>query len=110
VLTYAVVDGKEILALWVPAGESGEFTVQGVMSAKTTSCEGCANVKFFAEKSSVTVSFTQNAGMSVIELADGSRIVLLDRSAAYQFWAPSLKNDPAHNPNSTSKSDRTYGL
>ncbi|KAI1125308.1 glycoside hydrolase superfamily [Nemania abortiva] len=101
VLTYAVIDGKEVLALWVPTGESGEFTVQGPKSAKLKSCEGCANVKFFPGKSSITVSFMQNAGMSVIELGDGSRVVLLDRSAAYLFWAPGLTNDPVYDPDST---------
>ncbi|TRX89656.1 hypothetical protein FHL15_009406 [Xylaria flabelliformis] len=101
VLTYAAIDGREILALWVPTGESGEFTVLGVKSAKVKSCEGCANVKFFAGKSRITISFTHNAGMSVIEFDDGSRVVLLDRSAAYLFWAPSLTNNPVHSPNST---------
>ncbi|KAI0861136.1 glycoside hydrolase superfamily [Xylaria cubensis] len=101
VLTYAMIDDKGILALWVPTGESGEFTVLGVKSAKVKSCEGCANVKFFPGKSKITISFTHNAGMSVIEFDDGSRIVLLDRSAAYLFWAPSLTNDPVHSPNST---------
>ncbi|KAJ8121467.1 hypothetical protein ONZ43_g2084 [Nemania bipapillata] len=101
VLSYVVIDGKEILALWVPTGESGEFTVLGPKSAKIKSCEGCANVKFFPGKSSVTVSFTQNAGMSVIELSDGSKVVLLDRSAAYLFWAPSLTADPVYDPDST---------
>ncbi|KAI0108986.1 glycoside hydrolase family 35 protein [Nemania sp. FL0031] len=101
VLTYAVIDGKEVLALWVPTGESGEFTILGPKSAKLKSCEGCANVKFFPEKSKVTVSFTQNAGMSVIELSDGSKVVLLDRSAAYLFWAPSLTNEPVYDPDST---------
>lgn len=106
VLTYAVIDGKEVLALWVPTGESGEFTVLGPKSAKVTSCEGCANVKFFPGKSNITVSFTQNAGMSVVELSDGSRVVLLDRSAAYLFWAPSLTSDPVYDPDSTGKSSQ----
>ncbi|GAP88114.2 putative beta-galactosidase B [Rosellinia necatrix] len=100
VLTYAVVEGKEVLALWVPTGESGEFTVQGTRSAKIKSCEGCA-IKFFPGRSHITVSFTQNAGMSVVELGDGSRVILLDRSSAYLFWAPGLTNDPVHAPDST---------
>ncbi|KAI3340175.1 glycoside hydrolase superfamily [Ustulina deusta] len=101
ILTYAIIDGKEVLVLWVPTGESGEFTVQGINSAKVKSREGLANVKFFPENSRITVSFTQNAGMGVVELGDGSRVVLLDRSAAYLFWAPSLTNDPVHVPDST---------
>ena len=102
ILTYAIIDGKEVLALWVPTGESGEFTVQGAKSAKAVSSEGRGNIKFFRGKSGIAVSFTQNAGMSVIELDDGSRVVLLDRSAAYLFWASSLVDDPLHKPESTS--------
>ncbi|KAI1502465.1 beta-galactosidase B [Biscogniauxia marginata] len=101
VLTYAIIDGKEVLALWVPTGESGEFTVQGVKSGKLKSCNGCVNVRFHPSGSDLTVSFTQNVGMSLIELQDGARVVLLDRSSAYLFWAPSLGNDPTDPVNST---------
>lgn len=94
VLTYAIIDGEEVLALWVPTGESGEFTVQGVTSASVSSCSGCANVKIYSTASNVTVSFMQNAGISIVELGDGTKVVLLDRSAAYLFWAPTLDNDP----------------
>ena len=104
VLTYSVVDGKEVLALWVPTGESGEFTVRGVDSAKMASCNGCANVEIHRGESNVAVSFMQNTGMSVVELGDGSRVVLLDRQQAYQFWSPSLDNDPLALGNQTSES------
>ncbi|KAK7984309.1 putative PMA1-H+-transporting P-type ATPase [Apiospora arundinis] len=103
VLTYSVVDGKEVLALWVPTGESAEFSIDGVASAKLVSCGGCANVKINegGEANKTTVSFMQNAGMSLVELSDGSRVVLLDRSAAYRFWSPALNNDPLASGNET---------
>ncbi|KAI0002851.1 beta-galactosidase B [Xylariaceae sp. FL0662B] len=101
VLTYAIIDNKEVLVLWVPTGESGEFTVTGVTSAALKSCAGCANVKSYPGEKSVTVTFMQNAGMSLIELNDGSRVVLLDRSTAYLFWASNLSNDPLAPPNTT---------
>ncbi|KAI0121127.1 beta-galactosidase B [Xylariales sp. AK1849] len=101
VLTYAIINGKETLVLWVPTGESGEFTIEGVKRAKLTSCNGCANVKILPGESNVAISFMQNAGMSLIELGDGSRVVLLDRSAAYLFWAPRLDNNPLEAGNST---------
>lgn len=104
VLTYSVVDGKEVLALWVPTGESGEFAIHGVDSAKVASCDGCANVEIRRDESKVTISFLQNAGMSVVELGDGSHVVLLDRKEAYQFWSPSLGNDPLAAGNESSKS------
>ncbi|KAI1856434.1 hypothetical protein JX265_011681 [Neoarthrinium moseri] len=101
VLTFAIIDGKETLALWVPTGESGEFTVQGVNAANLAACNGCANVNIYPGETNVTISFLQNAGMSTVELGDGSRIVLLDRSAAYLFWSPSLDNNPLEAGNNT---------
>lgn len=89
--------------LWVPTGESAEFSISGLSNATLTSCDKCANVEIHPEDSSVTVAFTQNAGKSIVTLEDGSKVVLLDRSAAYLFWAPSLSNDPMASPNSTSK-------
>lgn len=111
VLTYSIVDGKEVLALWVPTGESAEFRVEGVSSAKLVSCDGCANVQVSKEGANVTtVWFMQNAGMSVIELGDGSRAVLLDRSAAYRFWSPALNNDPLASGNETGEPGKLPSL
>jgi hypothetical protein len=93
----------------VPTGESGEFTVQGVNSAKLSSCGGCANVNIYPGESNVTVSFMQNAGMSLVELGDGSRVVLLDRSAAYLFWSPALNNNPSEAGNDTSEFESGNG-
>ncbi|KAH9892198.1 beta-galactosidase B [Xylariomycetidae sp. FL2044] len=101
VLTYAVVDHKEVLVLWVPTGETGEFTVSGVTSAVLKSCGGCANVNFYPGSTNITVSFMQNAGMSTLELEDGSRVVLLDRSAAYLFWASSSSSSAVWSPDET---------
>ncbi|RYP74313.1 hypothetical protein DL770_007623 [Monosporascus sp. CRB-9-2] len=104
VLTYAVIDGKEVLVLWVPTGESGEFTVSGVRTASMSSCNGCANVGIYSGRSNVTVTFTQNAGKSIVTLGDGSKVVLLDRSAAYLFWSPNLSDDPMAPANSSVRS------
>lgn len=105
VLTYAVIDGKETLVMWLPAGETGEFVVKGAKSGKQTPVDGqeikSASVKFDAGKDSVTVSYTQNAGMTAVDLDDGTRVVLVDRSAAYKFWVPTLSNNPLAPENDT---------
>lgn len=108
VLTYAVLDGEgsEVLALWVPAGESGEFVVKGVDSAEVLLTQGgataAADVQIFpagSEGGGVAVSFTQkSSGMTLIGLPDGARIVLLDREHAYRFWSPALSSDPQSPP------------
>lgn len=108
VLTYSIVDNKEVLVLWLPAGESGEFAVGSVTSAVVTSPDGsttdCStNVELYQENSHLTVSYTQGPGMTLVDFADGSRVVLLDRSTAYRFWVPSLSRDPLAPENSTGK-------
>lgn len=95
VVTYVVQDGMSTLALWVPTGESGEFSIKGAKYASTMSCNGCSDIGFYPENDGLTVTFAQGQGMSVLELDTGTRIVLLDRSAAYLFWAPALTNDPS---------------
>lgn len=39
ILTYAVFDGVPTLALWVPTGESGEFSVKGANSGTVKRCQ-----------------------------------------------------------------------
>lgn len=115
VLTHATIDAKEILALWVPTSESGEFVVTGAgagsESASVLSCRGCEDVKIIPQttaagdgEGSVAVSFRQNAGMSIVGLPDGTKVVLLDRQSAYRFWSPSLSADPQSGPEDNSES------
>ncbi|KAJ5642440.1 hypothetical protein N7490_006440 [Penicillium lividum] len=93
VLTYTVLDDVPALALWVPTGETGEFNIKGAKKGTISSCQGCSNVKFIKENGGLTATFTQSYGMSVLEI-DGLRVILLDRTYAYKFWAPALTNDP----------------
>ncbi|KAL4809325.1 glycoside hydrolase superfamily [Aspergillus unguis] len=90
VLTYAVFDHKPTLVLWVPTGESGEFAIKGAKSGSAST----ASVQFHRRGRTLTVGFTQAKGLSVLELDNGVRVVLLDREAAYTFWAPALTDNP----------------
>ncbi|KAJ5819060.1 beta-galactosidase B [Penicillium riverlandense] len=94
VLTYAVFDKTPTLVLWVPTGESGEFAVKGAKKGSIKKCQGCSHVEFYHEDNGLTITFTQSYGMSVVELDNDVRVVLLDRTHAYRFWAPALTNDP----------------
>lgn len=94
VLTYAVFDNKPTLALWVPTGESGEFAIKGAKLGSATACPKCSPVQFHRSSRGLTVGFTQAEGMSVVELDNGVRVILLDRQTAYNFWAPALTDDP----------------
>lgn len=94
VLTYAVFDGAETLVLWVPTGEAGEFSVKGAKSGSVLSCIGCSGVNFYTGPKELTINFVQNAGTTVLSLDNGLRVVILDRAAAYRFWAPQTVADP----------------
>jgi hypothetical protein len=106
VLTYSILDNKPVLVLWLPSGETGEFAILGSTSAKATSAAGTdatniSGLGVHSASDSVTVSYTQGSGVTIIELEDGTRVVLVDRSAAYLFWVPTLGNDPFAPENET---------
>jgi beta-galactosidase len=93
VLTYVILDGTPTLALWVPTGESGEFAIKGATRGSVKRCQGCSDIAFYTKSRHLIVTFTQGQGMSVLELESGTKILLLDRTSAYLFWAPTLTND-----------------
>jgi hypothetical protein len=94
VLTYSIIDEKEVLVLWVPTGEAGEFAIKGASYGTVESCNGCSSVGFYAGNNTLTVTFVQGTGQSVLKLNNGVKVILLDRTFAYKFWVPSLTNDP----------------
>jgi len=97
VLAVSVQDGKPLLALWVPTGETGEFFLKGAKKGKIAVCDGCENVEFHQAKGGLIVSFLQKEGRTVLTFDNGFRVVVMDRSAAYAAWQPELSNDP-HSP------------
>ncbi|KAJ0106756.1 hypothetical protein J7T55_001280 [Diaporthe amygdali] len=104
VLTYSIIDGKEVLAVWAPAGESGEVVIEGATSAsltKATANTTSTAVNIVPGNSSVAINWSNTSGMTVVNLGDGAQVVILDRPSAYVFWAPSLGNDPLYPENST---------
>ncbi|KAJ9496379.1 hypothetical protein H2202_008042 [Exophiala xenobiotica] len=101
VLTYAVFDDAPTLALWVPTGEGGEFYLKGTTSGSISKCDGCSNVGFYQESDGLIVTFQQQAGSTVLSFNTGTRVVILDRTFAYPFWAPALTTSPLVSPNDT---------
>lgn len=94
ILTYALIDGYPTVILWVPEGESAEFHVRG---AKQGSVEfkDRSNISFHKDRYGITASFQAVRGKSVIQFDNGVRVVVVDRSTAYLFWAPNLSRDPS---------------
>lgn len=82
VLTYNVVDGVPILAVWVSSGEVVEFMVGDAYGGPITRCQGCSAVQISTQNNAVIVALTEGVGMSVISLRDGIRALVLDRTLA----------------------------
>lgn len=95
VLAVSVLDGKPLVAFWLPAGESGEIYLRGVKKGKVASSSG--DVEFHKAKRGLIVSFVQSEGATVLTFNNGLNVVLMDRTTAYKTWQPELANDP-HSP------------
>lgn len=98
VLTASVVDGEEVLVLWVPNGESAEFAIKDYPSQQkpkvVQTCPGC-EVTFQQPSYDkiLTVNFRQEAGISIVDF-EGFRVVLVDRGVAWKTYVPKLSNEP----------------
>ena len=99
--TYAVIDSEETLVLWLPTGESGEFSIKDATLASTLSDGGSSNVQIHPGNGELTVSLAQSGGMSVFKSSNRLRIILVDQTATYRFWAPTLTADPFAPANQT---------
>jgi beta-galactosidase len=95
VLSHSVVDGQSILALWLPDGEFGEFSILGG-SKKREVISGTGG-GFHQVGDNLVLSYKQQTTQSVLQF-DNFRVLLLPRSLAYTFWAPTLTNDPIVTP------------
>lgn len=91
VLTYSTFANETTLVLWVPDLESGEFFVK---NARTGSVLKGANANFHPESGGLTVTFTSQEGMTVLEIDSNLRVLILDRTTSYPFFVPSLSVDP----------------
>ncbi|KAG6864404.1 hypothetical protein C0991_009729 [Blastosporella zonata] len=97
ILSHSIIDGKSILALWVPDGESGEFRIKGG-SIKREVVSGIGG-GFHQVGRDLVVSYTQESTQIVLQF-DTFLVLLLPRTLAYRFWAPALTNDPIVSPES----------
>lgn len=93
VLSFGQFDDKEVLALWLPEGEPGEFMIKGQTEAKLPAETGFEGFDIQTVGGNIAVSYTQEKGFIVVEF-DSCSVVLLDRSAAYLFWVPTLSQNP----------------
>ncbi|KAF4814695.1 putative beta-galactosidase B [Colletotrichum siamense] len=100
VFTYAVIDEKPTLVLWVHPDESGEVCFTGSHQGKLQTCDGCSDVQVNVTEHGTILKFTQGHGLSVAFVGD-TRVIMVDRSGAYAMFAPTLTNDPLTPVNQT---------
>lgn len=103
VFTVSIQDGAPLVYLWLPAGESGEFFLTGTGAGSLLKRDGCSDLSLKKGHGGVIASYKQLQGSCVVKFDNHFRIVLLDRSAAYYTWVPSLSSDPYTPENSTGK-------
>lgn len=109
VLSYAIIDGSEVLALWLPFDEAGEIKIKGASDAKVSGESHVDKLDVKSGDDEIVISYVQKSGVTVIDLDDGARVLLLDRQAAYYFWVPTLDNDPMTPVNKTGKHLKSTG-
>jgi hypothetical protein len=103
VFTVSIQDGLPLVYLWLPAGESGEFFLTGTEAGSLLKRDGCSDLSFKKVHGGIIASYKQLQGSCVVKFDTHFRFVLLDRSAAYYTWVPSLSSDPYTPENSTGK-------
>ncbi|CZS96523.1 related to Probable beta-galactosidase B [Rhynchosporium agropyri] len=101
VLTFSTQDNKPVLFLWLPVEESGEFLLSGAKSASLEEKSGCSDFHHHETSNGLIISYKQLQGKCVVQFDNGYRVVLLDRSTAYETWFPSTSSDPYTPENST---------
>lgn len=115
VLSYIETDGEPTVFLWVPDGESVEFYVENAYQGNHANGRGCSspNITESRSGSGTIVSFASATGMSVFTFTSGGaqnshgwhgwnhgpagqqiRVVVMDRTTAYNAWVPGLTADP----------------
>ncbi|KAJ7307659.1 beta-galactosidase, domain 2-domain-containing protein [Mycena albidolilacea] len=98
-LVYSTVEvlshSVSILGLWLPDGEFGEFSILGG-SKKREVISGTGD-GFHQVGNNLVLSYKQQKTQSVLQF-DNVCVLLLPRSLAYTFWAPTLTNVPIVTP------------
>ena len=92
ILSHSIVDGKSILAVWVPDGEAGEFAILG--GSKRRSVISGTGGSFHTVKNDLVVSWRSQPNSQGVLQFDNFRVILLSRTLAYRLWAPTLTKNP----------------
>lgn len=102
VLTVSDLGDRQVVVLWAPDGEQGEFLLKGAKSGKVVSAN--ADEKSLTKtRNGIVTNVVTSEEKTVIEYNNHVQAVVVDRQSAYKFWAPTLDSDPLAWENSTGK-------
>ncbi|KAK0124585.1 hypothetical protein ONS95_009534 [Cadophora gregata] len=96
VLTYGIFD-VDVLALYLKPGQAGQFAIKTSTVDTTHSTEGTTKVAVESVNSTVTFTYTQGTGKTVVKFGN-VLIYLLDQQTAWKFWAPPTTLNPDVKP------------
>ncbi|KAF5322689.1 hypothetical protein D9619_001054 [Psilocybe cf. subviscida] len=90
IMTWATMDGRDIIILYGNAGELHETAIKFTTSAAPTvtvvSGNGSIKQKVLTNGgSALALQFTTN-GQTIVQVGDKTLLYILDRANAYQFW------------------------
>lgn len=103
ILTVSDLGDRQVVVFWAPEGEEGEFLLKGSKSGKVLSERRGGKATFDRTRNGVVTNVVTGKEKTVIDYNHDVQAVIVDRAAAYEFWAPTLDNDPLAWENSTGK-------
>ncbi|OAL51706.1 putative beta-galactosidase [Pyrenochaeta sp. DS3sAY3a] len=90
-LTIADFQERQVVVLWAPNGQNGEFLLKGATTVNAS--QGSIDNQA-AKPDGLVVSFTTGHDPIVLDFDIGVQAVIVDRESAYKLWAPTLGNSP----------------
>ncbi|KAL4876531.1 glycoside hydrolase superfamily [Aspergillus karnatakaensis] len=97
VLTVADLGDRQVVVLWAPEGEDGEFLLKGARSGRAVS----GKAKTRRTKNGVVTNVVTGGENIVVNYNNDVQAVVVDRASAYKFWAPTLDSSPLAWENTT---------
>ncbi|KAI5782710.1 putative beta-galactosidase C [Geopyxis carbonaria] len=92
VLTYAIVDSKPVLVLYLNTAQTGEFVLKKTSSKPVV--YGSSAVKSVKSGKNMKITYTQTSGKTVLQFPGGPQVWLVDRITGWNIWAPALTRKP----------------
>lgn len=100
VLTYGIFQGKDVMALYLNTGQTGQFAFTNSNSNLTYKAYGTpSNFTRASTNNTSTFAYVQGSGATIVDFSNGALFYLLDRPTAWKFWAPPLTSNPSVSPN-----------